>query len=131
MTISTGVIRALQVLLAGRNPQPELGAEVNTPDAIPTLATDGYELVTSTRRPIYTWCGVRLGTATAVSYELWVYLVSASGSGAWYAVPHTARAEVGTSEIDRYPLSGARRVFVRITATDGTVNPVYAPCVEE
>jgi hypothetical protein len=131
MTIKTSLIRSLQVLLAGRAPALELGTETNLAQSAPSSASDGHEVITSARSPIYTWAGVQLGTATTVSYELWIFLLDADGAGTWFRVPHTERADVVASEIDRYPLSGAQRVMVRITATNGTVTPVYGPCGEE
>lgn len=64
--------------------------------------------------------------ATTVSYRLWV-----EWSWGWGIVPGEAFEDLTLSQFDRYVVSGAKRGYLEITATDGRVYEVYGVGVLE
>lgn len=65
--------------------------------------------------------------ATSVGWRLWILAPSVG----WCLVPNTTREGVVFSELDRFNVSGAQRLYVEILTTDGRVKPIFQPALLE
>ena len=113
---------ALQIIADGEPVTPSVTTEGGTP----TLLVQSNTTATFTLTVGATGAGALADSfdATTVDFQVWGRLKTRS---AWCLLPQGTFTGQTTNVCDRMGVAGFDRVFIRVTATDGHVQPFLAP----
>lgn len=111
-----------QIVLDGEPVVPSIGTEGNTP----TLLVTSNTTATFTLTVGATGAGAMASSfdATTVAFEIWGRLKTRS---AWCLFPQGTFTAQTDNVCDRMGIAGYDRIFIRMTSTDGHVQPWLAP----
>lgn len=117
------IANEIAVRFGGRNPEwKDQATGISAAMSAPSAATDGVP----TQDSVLTLVGVEFGTATLVDLTVWVY-----SNDTWYAPEGSTYTGNTKNWLQRAETGGCDRVYIQVTATDGTVDLAVGPCLKE